>query len=108
MCQTISPLLETPQWIKFFENAGLPPKIASKYSMLFQEHRIQRSMLADLTKAILNEIGINAVGDVLAILKQAKTVASTVSTIEFVQGHKSYGCFFRMKLNPSPFRQRHP
>jgi len=61
-------------WIKFFENAGLLPKIATKYSAMFMEHRIQKNMLADLTKPILNEMGIVAIGDILAILKQAKEV----------------------------------
>ena len=32
-------------------------------------------MLDDLDKALLNEVGIKAVGDVLAILKHIKTTA---------------------------------
>jgi len=63
-------------WKTFFEDAGLPPKIVTKYTLLFLDHRIQREMLVDLTKSILNEVGITAVGDVLAILKQAKAVSN--------------------------------
>lgn len=46
--------------------------------MIFADHRIQKAQLADLNKTILNEVGITAVGDVLAIVKHAKLIADEV------------------------------
>ena len=36
--------------------------------------RIQKSMLLDLNKEIMNELGVTVVGDIIAILKHAKVV----------------------------------
>lgn len=62
-------------WVKFFKDAGIPPDLSAKYAVMFCDHRIQKDMLADLDRDILSDIGVSAVGDKMAILKQAKFVA---------------------------------
>ncbi|XP_066281938.1 uncharacterized protein C19orf47-like isoform X4 [Branchiostoma lanceolatum] len=66
---------ETSTWIKFFMEAGIPAGPAASYAVTFADNRIQKTMLLDLSKEILNDMGIVVVGDVIAILKHAKTVA---------------------------------
>ena len=59
-------------WLDFFSGAGLPIKVAENYAATFAEHRIRTNMLADLDKEYLREMGIQAMGDVIAILRHAK------------------------------------
>lgn len=66
-------------WIKFFKEAGIPAGDAANYAVTFTDHRITRAMLLDLTKEYLNDMGISILGDVIAILKYAKTVHSQVN-----------------------------
>ncbi|XP_069799599.1 uncharacterized protein C19orf47 homolog [Dendropsophus ebraccatus] len=66
--------LATSEWINFFKEAGIPAGPAVNYAVTFVDNRIQKSMLLDLNKDIINELGITAVGDVIAILKHAKVV----------------------------------
>uniref|UniRef100_A0A915J949 SAM domain-containing protein n=1 Tax=Romanomermis culicivorax TaxID=13658 RepID=A0A915J949_ROMCU len=66
-------------WFQFFKNASIPENICLQYSKLFAEHRIQKSQLIDFNKSLLNEIGITAIGDVLAILKCAQKEAEKCS-----------------------------
>lgn len=70
-----------PFWLKFFTDAGIPPGEAVNYAVTFTDHRIQSTMLTDLNKEYLTEMGIKCMGDVIAILKQAKSVHSPVSII---------------------------
>lgn len=63
-------------WIPFFLSAGLPDDVAENYAALFMEHRIRTDMLIDLDKECLREMGIQAMGDVIAILRQAKKTRS--------------------------------
>ena len=65
-------------WIKFFTAAGIPPGPAAKYAMTFMDNRIQKSMLMDLTKEYLKEMGVSVMGDVICILKYAKSAYSQV------------------------------
>ncbi|XP_064408792.1 uncharacterized protein C19orf47 homolog [Latimeria chalumnae] len=66
--------LATSEWIQFFKDAGIPPGPAVNYAVTFIDNRIQKNMLMDLTKEIMNELGITVVGDIIAILKHAKIV----------------------------------
>uniref|UniRef100_A0A8D0HMI4 Chromosome 19 open reading frame 47 n=1 Tax=Sphenodon punctatus TaxID=8508 RepID=A0A8D0HMI4_SPHPU len=66
--------LSTSEWIQFFKEAGIPPGPAVNYAVMFVDNRIQKNMLMDLTKEIMNELGITIVGDIIAILKHAKVV----------------------------------
>ncbi|XP_060563852.1 LOW QUALITY PROTEIN: uncharacterized protein C19orf47-like [Ruditapes philippinarum] len=63
-------------WIKFFRKAGIPAGDAANYAVTFTDNRITRAMLLDLTKEYLNDMGISILGDVIAILKYAKTAHS--------------------------------
>ncbi|XP_026723215.1 uncharacterized protein C19orf47 homolog isoform X3 [Athene cunicularia] len=66
----------TSEWIQFFKEAGIPPGPAVNYAVMFVDNRIQKNMLMDLNKEIMNELGITVVGDIIAILKHAKVVYS--------------------------------
>ncbi|WAR19150.1 CS047-like protein [Mya arenaria] len=61
-------------WIGFFKEAGIPAGEAANYAVTFTDNRITRSMLMDLTKEYLNDMGLSILGDVIAVLKHAKTV----------------------------------
>ncbi|XP_062860494.1 uncharacterized protein C19orf47 homolog isoform X1 [Trichomycterus rosablanca] len=64
----------TSEWIQFFKDAGIPPGLASNYAVSFVDNRIQKSMLMDLSKEIMIDLGITVIGDIIAILKHAKHV----------------------------------
>ncbi|KAL8220029.1 UNVERIFIED_CONTAM: hypothetical protein K2H54_037844 [Gekko kuhli] len=70
----VSVTLATSEWIQFFKEAGIPPGPAVNYAVMFVDNRIQKNMLMDLNKEILNELGVTVVGDIIAILKHAKVV----------------------------------
>ncbi|CAI9161605.1 unnamed protein product [Rangifer tarandus platyrhynchus] len=74
-CETmVSVTMATSEWIQFFKEAGIPPGPAVNYAVMFVDNRIQKSMLLDLNKEIMNELGVTVVGDIIAILKHAKVV----------------------------------
>uniref|UniRef100_A0A8C2PY34 Chromosome 19 open reading frame 47 n=1 Tax=Cyprinus carpio TaxID=7962 RepID=A0A8C2PY34_CYPCA len=66
--------LATSEWIQFFRDAGIPPGLAVNYAVSFVDNRIQKNMLMDLSKEIMMDLGITVIGDIIAILKQAKHV----------------------------------
>jgi len=72
---TSSQEAESDFWMQFFASAGIPPNLSNDYVTLFITHRIQPNLLNDLSREILNEMGIVAMGDVIAILKRAKQVS---------------------------------
>ncbi|XP_053478654.1 uncharacterized protein C19orf47 homolog isoform X2 [Ictalurus furcatus] len=48
--------------------------MAATYAVSFVDNRIQKSMLMDLSKDIMMDLGITVIGDIIAILKHAKHV----------------------------------
>lgn len=66
-------------WIEFFKEAGIPTGLGANYAVLFCDHRITRSVLGDLTREILFDMGVKAMGDVIAILKHAGLVSREIS-----------------------------
>ncbi|XP_059728563.1 uncharacterized protein C19orf47 homolog [Haemorhous mexicanus] len=66
--------MATSEWLRFFEDAGIPPGPALGYAVAFVDNRIHKNMLLDLTKELMKELGITVVGDVIAILRHAKVV----------------------------------
>ncbi|KAI6661619.1 hypothetical protein LOD99_13492 [Oopsacas minuta] len=63
------------EWKRFLIDAGLPKELALHYAEIFSHHRMRMSMLPDLNKDILFFMGIEVMGDVIAILKHAKQVS---------------------------------
>lgn len=80
---------DTSYWIKFFTECGIPPSESTNYAITFTDNRIQKDMLMDLTKEYLTEMGISILGDVIAILKHAKTVHSQLAREKALQGTKN-------------------
>ena len=68
-------------WIKFFTDAGVPAGDAANYAVTFTDNRISRAMLTDLTKEYLQDMGIGILGDIISILKHAKSVHTQVSCL---------------------------
>lgn len=65
-------------WLKFFTTAGIPPGPSLTYATLFVDNRMHINMLMDLTKEYLRDMGITVMGDIIAILKYAKTAHAEV------------------------------
>lgn len=59
-------------WNNFFLAAGIPNTVANEYAVTFAQHRIQINMLKEINKEILLDMGIKAMGDIIAILRHAK------------------------------------
>ncbi|CAI4229743.1 unnamed protein product [Auanema sp. JU1783] len=62
------------EWQKFFVHAGIPAAVARSYANSFKQNRIDKTMLKDLDKSTLAELGVTAIGDQLAILRRAKNL----------------------------------
>lgn len=61
-------------WNNFFLSAGIPSAVANDYAVTFSQHRIRIDMLKEITKDILLDMGIKAMGDIIAILRHAKNL----------------------------------
>uniref|UniRef100_A0A915ADN4 SAM domain-containing protein n=1 Tax=Parascaris univalens TaxID=6257 RepID=A0A915ADN4_PARUN len=63
------------KWQQFFLEAGIPRKIAVQYSHLFVEQRISETMLEEIDKSTLVDLGITTIGDQIAILRHIRAKA---------------------------------
>lgn len=75
----MSEISDTSSWMNFFTDAGIPPGEATNYAVTFTNNRIKQDMLLDLNKEYLRDMGITLMGDVIAILKNAKTVTGQMT-----------------------------
>ena len=62
------------QWLDYFADAGIPPNAAAQYAINFSEQRIplERAIIAELSNEELKELGVELLGDRLAIKNCAK------------------------------------
>ncbi|XP_067943241.1 interferon regulatory factor 2-binding protein-like A [Watersipora subatra] len=72
-------------WLQFFLEAGIPARQAANYAVNFVDNRITKDMLCDLDKDYLRELGVTVLGDLIAILKHSKKVASQSSKKSEIQ-----------------------
>jgi len=61
--------------MKFFLDAGIPPDNAAQYAVTFESNRMGLDMLMDLDKEYLRDLNITALGDIISILKYAKSAS---------------------------------
>jgi hypothetical protein len=66
-------------WLGFFRKAGITSGFDAKYALVFDENRITMDILKDINKECLKDMGITAMGDIIAILKHAKIVHEEAS-----------------------------
>uniref|UniRef100_H2ZFI2 SAM domain-containing protein n=1 Tax=Ciona savignyi TaxID=51511 RepID=H2ZFI2_CIOSA len=90
------------QWLKFFKDAGIPSGLDMKYAIMFCDHRIQKDFLGDLKREYLTEMGIKAMGDVIAILKQAELVFEEISREKTSKLIRPMGGKRNKQRTPSP------
>ena len=58
------------EWEAFFIASNIPADTASTYATTFVQGHITEDILPDLTKDTFGDLGINVIGDILAIIKQ--------------------------------------
>jgi len=59
-------------WENFFKACELPSKVAKLYAKRFVRERMQPYMLREISKEELRELGIEALGDQLSILRYVR------------------------------------
>ena len=60
------------EWKNFFLDSGIPDHAAAEYATIFVKERINWHILKNLDKGYLTDMGINCIGDQIAILQAAK------------------------------------
>ncbi|OWA50272.1 hypothetical protein BV898_14794 [Hypsibius exemplaris] len=60
------------EWKNFFLDSGIPDHAAMEYATIFVKERINWQILKNLDKGYLTDMGINCIGDQIAILQAAK------------------------------------
>jgi len=68
------------RWMNFFNDAGIQNESAASYAKNFYENKMDMSMLLDLDKEYLNDLGVYQLGDVIKVKKHARKVAEKIST----------------------------
>ena len=61
------------QWETFFKDAEIPDDEAEAYAKIMKDNRIKAATLPDLNTELLKSLGITIIGDVLAIIRHAKS-----------------------------------
>ncbi|XP_063226331.1 uncharacterized protein LOC134533063 isoform X2 [Bacillus rossius redtenbacheri] len=83
----------TASWLKFFSDAGVPREARASYASAFVENRIERSMLKELSKDMLQDMGIRPMGDIIVILRHIRELPSeeVLEKMAAVSGGNSSG-----------------
>ena len=61
------------QWETFLKEADIPDDEAKAYAKIMKNNRIKAATLPDLDTELLKSLGITIIGDVLAIIRHAKS-----------------------------------
>lgn len=64
------------EWLQFFKSAGIPNLQSAEYTHLFVKNRITLDMLPEISKELLQEMGIYILGDIISILRHSKVVCN--------------------------------
>ena len=86
-------LQDEPSWEQFLKDAGIPATEAAAYTAIFLKERINETTLPDLTAEHLRTLQITVLGDVLSILKHAKTLRPSTNvqaTVSSELDHTAY------------------
>ena len=73
-------LQDEPSWTAFLTEARIPATEAAAYAKIFIDNRVNETTVLDLTADHLKTLGINVLGDILAILRQVKTTTTQAIT----------------------------
>ena len=95
-------LTDKPTWTKFLKDAGIPAADAAAYAVTFVEQRISATTLLDLTADHLSSLGIKVLGDVLAILRHAKTLDTTTTPSTVVKSDEEASKSTNHTYRPPP------
>ena len=72
-------LRSEPEWMQYLNNnVGLREDQSKAYSKIFNDNHFTEETLSELSKDILQELGITILGDVLTILKKCKPQTAIV------------------------------
>ena len=90
------------QWKSFLAHAGIPSAACNNYATTFAENRITEADLPDLTKNYLRDLGINVIGDFLAVIRHAKTCTSSTTDVPLTPAYVSSPELAKAVLPKSP------
>ena len=68
-------LQDVPTWTAFLREAGIPTRESAAYARIFVDNRVNEKTISDLTADHLRTLEITILGDILAILRHAKTLS---------------------------------
>ena len=68
------PATTATKWLGFFKDAGIPECRAATYANNFAKHRMDMTMLGEVTKEVLKELDITGMGDCITIMRHVKIV----------------------------------
>ena len=74
MAQLTGLLRTEKDWENFFQKAGIPEDTSKTYAKSFKNNSVTEPLLPELTKELLNDLGITIMGDILIILQQANNL----------------------------------
>ena len=90
------------QWKSFLVDAGIPSAACNNYATTFAENCQTEADLPDLMKDYLQDLGINVIGDILAVIHHAKTHTSSMTDALLTPAHVSFSELVKAVLPKSP------